>query len=286
MSTGDHDSNKALTRREFDEVIRRAAELAAQESDSSEELQETDLFRIADDVGLPAEHVRQALSEVKATGASRGIIDRWYGPATIVASRVVPGTPNAIADKLDEFLIGGRLLQRVRRTPDYLHYRPAVDWISTMARAASSTSRRYYVASAKSVEARLSGLENRRTHVEFVVDPGIRSDWVTGGMIGGGFGGLVGGTGMAMATATITPELVAVGTGIAFFGGILAGVNRLTAAGHKKKRAEIQAEIEGILDALEADETLEPPPPSWRKWVEKQFHGARRLLEPRDDDVN
>lgn len=283
MSGDDKPTGRALSRRQFDEVIRRAAELTAQDSESGSELGETDLFRIAREVGLPEHHVRHALSEVRAGAASGGLVDRIYGPAHIVVSRVVPGTTETVAKKLDDFLVGGQLLHRVRRTPNYLQFRPAVDWISSLARAASATSQRYYVASAKSVEVRLDSAEEGRTLVEFVVDPGIRTDWIAGGMVGGGAGGMVGGIGTWAWLSSLTPELAAVAAGVAVAGGTFAFVHQLTASGHKKKWKEILAEVEGILDRLESGEQLEPPPPSWRRWVERQFHGARRLFQQDDD---
>lgn len=275
---------KAISRRQFDEVIRRAAELTAQDSETGSELGEGELFRIAREVGLPEHHVRHALSEVRAGAVSSGLLDRVYGPSHVVAARIVPGTPGAVADKLDGFLVGGRLLHRVRRTPNYLQYRPAVDWISSLARAASATSRRYYVASSKSVEVRLEQVEEGRTLVEFVVDPGIRADWVAGGTVGGGLGGVAGGVASGIGLAAMGPDALAVVGGLAVAGGLFAAVNRLAANGHRRKWREILAEVEGILDSLEADEALEPPPASWRKWVEKQFHGARRLFETMEDD--
>lgn len=276
-------TGRALSRRQFDEVIRRAAELTAQDSETGGELGEADLFRIAQEVGLPEQHVRHALSEVRAGAVSGGLLDRVYGPAHVVASRIVPGSLEEVADALDRFLVGGRLLHRVRRTPNYLQYRPAVDWISSLARAASATSKRYYVASSKSVEVRLEETEKDRTLVEFVVDPGIRGDWVAGGMVGGGAAGVAGGISSGLGLAAVTPDFLAVGVGLALGTGLFALINRLTASGHRRKWAEILAEVEGILDRLETGETLEPPPAAWRKWVERQFHGARRLLDPMDD---
>lgn len=273
-----------LSRRQFDEVIRRAAELTAKDSEAGAGLDESELFRIGREVGLPEHHIRHALSEVRAGAVSGGILDRLYGPSHVVASRVVPGTPQSVSDNLDGFLVGGRLLHRVRRTTNYLQYRPAVDWISSLARAASATSRRYYVASAKSVEIRLEQVEEGRTLVEFVVDPGIRGDWVAGGMIGGGTGGVGGGVGTAVGLVQLgMPEPVIAGTALAAAMAVFWLINKATAAGHLKKWGEILAEVEGLLDALESGEQLEPPPASWRKWVERQFHGARRLFEQQED---
>ncbi len=177
------EDERSLSRKEFDLVIRRAADLAAQESESrGDALEEADVYRIAREVGLPEQHVRTALSEIRAGADPTGLVDRVYGPALVIVSRVVPGTPAVVGQDLDEFMVGGRLLQRVRRTGTYLQYRPAVDWISSLARAASSTSRRYYVASAKSVEVRLDPVGEDETLVTVEVDPGIRGDWVAGGL--------------------------------------------------------------------------------------------------------
>jgi hypothetical protein len=154
-----------------------------------------------------------------------------------------------------------------------------VDWASTLARAASATSRRYYVASAKSVEVRLDVMEEGRTLVSFDVDPGIRGEWIGGGLTGGGFGGIGAGLGAGLAAATVAPDMIAVGAGVAAAGGFFVFINRIMAHYHRKKWLEVRAEVEGVLDQLESGESLEPPPPSWRKWVERQFHGARRLFE-------
>ena len=276
---------RSLSRREFDLVIRRAADLAAQESESGgEALGEVDVYRIAREVGLPEQHVRTALSEIRSGADPTRLVDRFYGPALVIVSRVVPGTPSEVGRNLDAFMVGGRLLQRVRRTATYLQYRPAVDWISSLARAASSTSRRYYVASAKSVEVRLDAVDGDETLVTVEVDPGIRGDWVAGGVAGGAAGGLGGGIGVAVGTAMVVPDLVGVAAGMAFAGGFFWFINALTARSHKKKWLEVRAEVEGVLDQLESGESLEPPPASWRKWVERQFHGARRLLEQHEDD--
>ena len=276
--------SRSLTRREFDRVIRRAAELTARDTESSSELGEADLFRIAAEVGLPERHVRMALSEMRSGVDSEGVLDRVYGPARVVVSRVVSGTPEEVSRQMDEFLVGGQLLQRVRRTGTLLQYRPAVDWISTLARAASSTSRRYYIASAKSVEVRLDEVEEGRTLVSFEVDPGIRGDWVGGGLAGGGFGGVGAGIGTGFAVAAMGPDLLAVGAGVAVAGGFFVFMNRMMAHYHRKKWLEVRAEVEGVLDQLESGESLEPPPPSWRRWVERQFHGARRLFDRDLDD--
>ena len=277
--------SRSLSRREFDEVIRRASELAASESDAGEgSLEEGELLRIARDVGLPERHVRKALAEVRTGVVVRagGPMERLFGPETVRASRVVPGTPKGLAQTLDTFLVAGQLLQSVRRSERVLQYRPAEDWASQVARVASATSRRYYVAAARAVEVRLEEVEPERTLVDFEVDPGTRGDAV-GGAVAGGVFGTTAGAGAAVALLMISPLGVAIAGGAAVTALIGGGTVSWAGSLHRRKLRDVLAEIEGILDRLEAGESLEPPPPAWRQWVKRQFHGvAKDFMVPRD----
>lgn len=281
------DQRRSLTRREFDEVIRRATELAAHEGESGD-LSEDELFRIARDVGLPERHVRAALTELRAGGIVVGgtrILDRVFGPETVRGVRVVPGSPSELAHAIDEFLVAGHLLQSVRRSDRLLQYRPAVDWISQVARAASSTSKRYYVASARSVEVHLEPVADEGgTVVEFEVDPGTRGDSVGGSLLASLLGGGGAGVGVGFLVASTLPAGLAVALGAVVAGACAAAITWAVGRHHQKKLAEVRSEVEGVLDRLEAGEGLEPPPPSWRRWVKRHFHGARRLLGEDEDD--
>jgi hypothetical protein len=272
---------KSLTRREFDEVIRRASELAARESDAGEgALEETELMRIAREVGLPERHVRAALAELRTGSVMTergGAFARLFGPETIRATRVVSGTPRQIADKLDAFLVGGQLLQSVRRTERLLQYRPAVDWASQVARVASATTRSYYVAAARSVEVRLEEMEPGRTLVDFVVDPGTRGDAV-GGAIAGTFAGAAAGVGSAILLLATAPLGLAVAGGTVVAAAISGGSISWAGSIQRRKLRDVLSEVEGILDKLETGESLEPPPPAWRQWVKRHFHGVARDL--------
>jgi hypothetical protein len=268
---------KSLSRKDFEAVMRRATELAMSESDGGE-FSEAELYRIAREVGIPDRHVRLALAQHRAGDAAGGPLDRVFGPELVHASRVVPGTPRELSERIDRFMVAGRLLHSVRRGTNVLQYRPAVDWISQVARLASATSRRYYVASAKSVEVRLEEVEPGRTLVEFRVDPGIRGEAVAGAFFGGAMAGAGGGVGVGFALATVAPLALAVAGGAVVGGGALTGIVWGVGRSNQKKVRDVHAEVEGILDHLEVEEPLEPPPPSWQDWVRRQFHGARRLF--------
>ncbi|MDH3270158.1 MAG: hypothetical protein OEN56_02425 [Gemmatimonadota bacterium] len=281
----DDGRSRSLTRRQFDAVIRRAAELAEADPDGSEgALSEVELFRIAGEVGLPEGHVRRALAEVRSGQEHAGFLDRTFGPASITASRIVPGTPDGLRTIIDDFLVATQLLQTVRRSRDHLQYRPALDWASQLARAASFSSRKYYVASAKSVEVRLERVDDQSTLVELFVDPGTRSENVAGAVFGGGVAAGAVGMISGMLVAAAAPLALAVGAGV-FAGAVVwTGIGSAVAVTHKKKVLEVRNEVEGVLDDLEVGRSLEPPPSSWRRWVKRNFHGVARDLTRHDDD--
>lgn len=279
---------RSITRKEFDEVIRRAAEIAASEPEGGDPaLTEQDLFRIAREVGLEERYVRQALVQVRSSPpTARGPVAAWYGPSSVVASRVVPGTRDALVGRVDEFMVAGNLLESVRKSASVLQYRPPVDWVSQIARAAASTSRKHHVASAKRVEVRFEEVHEGHVLVEIEVEPGTRGDYLAGGVAGGVAGGAVSGVGVALALAAVAPVAagVAVGAGVLVGSGVFGWLSWLTGYYHKRRLQEVRSEMEGILDRLESGESLEPPPASWRRWVQRHFRGvARDLLgEPKE----
>lgn len=277
---------RSLTRREFDAVIRRAAELSGSDTGGPEgQLSEGELFRIAGEVGLPDGDVRRALAEVRAGEVGGTALDRFFGPALVRVSRTVPGSTEDIAAEIDDFLVATQLLQRVRRSGSLLQYRPAVDWTSQLARAASFSSRKYYIASAKLVEVRLERVDDERALVEFLVDPGTRGEQVLGAALGGGVSGAASGIAVGVLVTSTAPLALGVGAGIAVGAAAWSGVATLLAHQHRKAVRDVRDEVEGVLDALEREESLEPPPASWRRWVKRHFHGVARDIMRADDEM-
>lgn len=267
-------------------MIRLATEMAAEEPDAGGgTLSEAELYRIANEVGLPEKHVRSALARVRSGTPLSG----WrslFGSPWIRASRVVPGSRDAIARKIDDFLVGGRLLERVRRAEDLMIYWPSVDWASTVARSASLTGRRYYIAAAKKVEVQLRPVSEDTTWMEIAVDPGLQTENGAGAVLGGlGAGGGVGfGAGLLIASMGPLGLAVAAGIGVGAIAAI--GVGWAVARSHARQMAQVRLEIEDVLDRLERGESLEPPPPSWQRWVSRHFRGvAREMLGLKDGDT-
>ena len=271
--TDENSRSRALTRQEFEAVMKRATELAASDPDSMDEstMDEAELLRIAQEVGIADKHVRRALVELRSADTPSGLVDRWYGTSKVRVSRSVPGTRKEIAATLDEYLVAGHLMQPVRRSPEYMLYRPAVDWLSNFARAGASMTVTVYWASAKEFEVRLQEIDEETTVVEFTVEPGIRGEYISGGIIGGlsagGAAGFFTGLGLSavgIASGGMLPIAIAVG------GLTAGGVAWSTGHAARKKRAHVKQELEGILDALERGDELNPPPASWKRWVKRQ----------------
>ena len=280
------EESRGLTRREFDAVIRRATELASSDSDGGEgALTEAELYRIASEVGLTQQHVRQALAEVRSWSDQKYFLDRIFGPPSIQASCIVPGTPGELAVSIDDFLVASQLLQPVQRSTTILHYRPAVDWASKLARAASFSFRKYYIASARSIEVYLEPVESERTLVKLVIDPGTRGDdlarAVLGGLVGGGALGVL----VVWVLTMMIPAGLAVLVGLIVGAGMWSGIAYAFGYAHKRKLTEVRSEVDDLLYALEAGLSLEPPPPSWRRWVKRHFHGVARDFMGNDSGV-
>ena len=278
--------SRSVSRKEFEEVIRRATELAASEPDAgSGALTEAEVFRIAQDVGLPARHVERALSEVRGSAPlPSGIRALWSSP-WVSASRVVPGTREEVAKRIDEFMVSGRLLHPVRQSDELLVYWPAVDWASQIARAASATGKKYYVASAKRVEVALRPVSETSTWVELRVDPGIRNDSVGGAVVGGGMLGVVAGIGIGFLLTPALPLALGIGAAVAVGAGVTGGTTVLVGRSYRNQLEKVRLEIQGVLDQLERGEIPEPPPPSWSRWVSRRFRGIAREIARSADEI-
>ena len=283
-------SRGPLTRRDFDEVMRRAADLAARDPDSGEDaFSDAEVVRIGREVGLPEQHVRRALAEHRALGGGAGKgrgggLQMLLLRDEVTASRTIERPRARIRRELDDFMVGGQLLQGVRRKDDLLQYRPAVDWVSRVARAASFRSRQHYVASSRLVEIKLERMGTDSTLVGIRVDPGVAANYRNWGVLAACTTGVAAGVGVGM---SLPPSMLAVGaflvTGVAT--GVLTAlvVSLLAGPGFRRRVADVQSEVEGVLDGLEKDKGLEPPPPAWRRWVRRHFHGvAREMMETQE----
>jgi hypothetical protein len=271
---------RGISRHGLELVIRRAAELYAAETDSRERLSEDEVLRIAAELGLPAHHVQQALYELpraqeqeQARWPTR-VAEHYYGPGSILATRVIGGDPAAVEARIERYLTTREYLQLRRRQPGRLWLEPAEDALSSVARAIGSLGRPYHLARADHVMVAVRPLEEGRTHVGLDVDlEDRRRSAVRSGLAGGTVAGMVvGGTaflavGLGM-TGVAGPEVgMAVGAlaGLGGLGSTIAGSLKLAGSRFRRRVAAIRLATDGFLDRLEQGDRLEPPPAPWRR---------------------
>jgi len=271
---------RAITRRDFEAVIRRAAELSASEAEGDEEsLSEAEVIRIATELGLPARHVRQALFELPEIGTANVGREDYFGEPVLTGTRVVPGRADEQLRRIEDYLTTREYLQTVRRRVDRAFFMPADDAISNLARGLLRPSRRYFLARAHRVVVSVRPLEEDRAHVQIAVDlsqqrkHAVRTAWTSGIVVGTVVGGAAS---LAVALADL-PTAVAVTAHITAFAAGFAGTLTVALAASRAafRRALTGArfELDGLLDRAEHGQSLEPPPAPWRKRIQQKLLG-------------
>jgi hypothetical protein len=272
-------SDRSITRRDFEAVIRRAAELSSAESDGEDEsLSEDEVIRIAKDLGLPDRYVQQALFELPQIPHERGRAD-YFGDAVLTATRIVPGNAPQLLRRIEDYLSTREYLQVVRRRTDRSFLMPAEDAISNLVRGLARPSSRHYLSRAKRVVVSVRPVETGKAHVQIALDLSEhRKNSLRGGWIGGTIGGLAVGTfavimiGIAdlPSGVTIASQIAAFAAG---FGGVVTGTLAATRAAFRRAVGVAKFELDGLLDRAEHGQTLEPPPAPWRKRLQQKFLG-------------
>ena len=266
-----------ITRAELQLVIRRAAELYTSEADADERLSEAEVLRIADDLGLPGRHVRQALYELPRTRSdASGWVDRWYGPPTVARTRVAPGSPEEILDRLEEYLVTRELLQVLRRQGGRISFSPADDAISNVTRAVRRPERQWQIARSRRVLVEARPMPERECHVRVELDlEPQRSRAVRSGLVGGAI------LGIPLAAAAFL-----LGDAAAYAAGLTAGAGAFSASvagGMAVARSRFRSRVEsatmemaGLLDRLEGGRKLDPPSAPWLRSLRSRIADTMR----------
>lgn len=277
---------RGITRGELQLVIRRAAELYTSEADAGDRLSEAEVLRIADELGLPGRHVRQALYELpRSRGEESGWIDRWYGLPTVVGTRLAPGTPDEVLDRLEDYLVTRELLQVLRRQGGRAAFTPADDTISNMARAVRRPERNWQIARSRRVLVEARPMLEGESHVrlELDIEPQRRKA-LRSGIVGGALVGLPLAAGAFFPVGHMVFEIA--GDAAAYAAGLTAGAGAFgasVAGGMAVARSRFQARVEnarmeiaGLLDRLEGGRKLDPPPAPWLRGLRSRIAGTLR----------
>jgi hypothetical protein len=271
---------RAIGRVDFEQVIRRAAELSLNETDPDENLTEDEVLRIATELGLPLHHVRQALFELPDLKVQPRWYDRYFGPAVFSVNRVVPTRKEPALRRVEDYLVTREYLQIVRRKGDTIAFVPAEDTISSLARALSRPNSRHTISRASRVMIGVHSLPEDDSHVRFDVDlSDARTEAVRGGIVFGGTVGIaIGGLSAMFASAIMpgvlgqVPELLAFGGAMA---GTIAGSVSIAATRFRTRVFSAKMELTGLLDRLERGDRLDPPPAPWRRKLQLRIFGDR-----------
>jgi len=271
---------RAITRRDFETVIRRAAELSATESERNDDLlSEEEVLRIATELGLPDRYVRQALFELPEIDADESARGAWFPEPVLTAMRVVPGRSTDLLRRVEDYLSTREYLQVVRRRADRSFLMPAEDAISGLARGLLRPSSRYYLSRARRVILSARPIDEKTSHVQIALDLSEqRKRAMQGGWIGGSFAGLFVGGGIAVGLAFVDlPSALQVASQIAGFAagfaGTLASLMTGFRAAYRRQIAGAKFELDGLLDRAEHGQSLEPPPAPWRKRLQQKLLG-------------
>ena len=271
---------RSIGRTDFEQVIRRAAELSLKDTDPEDNLSEEEVLRIAAELGLPLHHVHQALFELPDLKVEPRWYDRWFGPAIFSVNRVVPTRKEPALRRVEDYLVTREYLQIVRRKGDTIAFVPADDAISNLARAFSRPGSRHTISRASRVMVGVHTLPEDDAHVRFDVDLSeARKEAVRGGAILGGVAGIATSSLAAVAASTIgadalgqLPEVLAFGGTMA---GTIAGTVSMYARRFRNRVFSARMELTGLLDRLERGDRLDPPPAPWRRKLQLRVFGER-----------
>ena len=261
----------ALNRDELERVIRRAAELQSREGESPKfALDETEVVRIGEEVGLSPRHVRQALADLRAESLlpdlpnETNLAARLWGPGLVRESRVVLGDATAVESKLERYMRERETLTPIRQRPGHSLWEKSGGLVSSLQRGRDLSGHGHELAKSRNVELFVEQLEPGHSLVTMVVDiRNQRAEHATGWF----FALAPGVTGLTAAIGIITTgnlAFLAIGAGLGATAGIISATT-LTSKSFQKRRARVALVVQGILDRLEAGRALESEDRSWRE---------------------
>ena len=255
---------RRLSNRDFELVIRRAAELQAREAEGpdADGIDEGEALRIGRELGLSNQYLHRALAEVRGDEeAESGVFARMFGPDTVRASRTVAGDGDKVAALLERHLVEREFLAVLRRLPGRTMYTRATGVVAAVGRATSQVFNRSPLLPVSSLEVAVRQLEEGFVFVS--VASSLRQERTTAGlssMLGGGAGTVASATVLGIAIAPPAALLALPILGASVF------------AGHAYYRGlsrKVQTQLEFLLDRLEHGELTRPAPPkalSWGSW--------------------
>lgn len=243
LPTGPRIDRDALER-----IIRRAAELQANEREIGDGLTEKDLLKLGKDVGIPDQYLQQALLEERTrstTVSETGLLAWAMGPATVAADRTINGDQHQLEGALGRWMTDEELLQVKRRYPDRTSWEAQQGMFASLKRGMSG--RRYLLTRAHQITGQVTPVQPGRCHVALVADVSASRSQHAGGA----------------ATAVLAGVAVTAVLYVLHFALLVAAgpvvlalpVAVAVSRGHRRLVLAMQVALEQVLDILEHRET-------------------------------
>ena len=247
-----------LDRSALERVLTRAAELQATASDTPEQLSEAQLVSLGQEVGVSAEHIRQALAEEKTrvtVPEEQGVVAKYFGPSTAQTSRVIRGRPETVLAALDRMMQHDECLQVKRRFGDRITWEKRTGVIVSITRGLDVSGRGYRLASVPEVGGSVVAVDAGRVLVHLDAQLAERRSKYLGASA------VVAGLAVMSGVGIVALPLIlggSLGVG-ALVGGAFAGAGGLvsmnTAKAQRRFVERVQLALEQVLDRLESNAT-------------------------------
>lgn len=161
----------AIPRDALERVLARATELQGSSSDASETISESRLLDVAREVGIDAQHLRQAMAEERARIAldapEGGVLLDALGTAVVNSQRTVPGSATDVQARLDMWLPRMEGLGVRRKMAQRTSWEPRRDPVGNALRALSVGGRRIDLSCVDQLIATVTPVDAGRTVVRF-----------------------------------------------------------------------------------------------------------------------
>ena len=264
-------SKSIVTRGALERVLARAAELqgaSGDDTDSLDTLTEAQVEELGKEVGLSAQHIRQALAEERARiepldSGGTGIAHQLFGADRVGAQRVVRGKSERVLATLDRWMQKEEWLQVVRQRPDRIIWEPRRGILGSLRRMLGS--RDYVLSRADDIAATVVAVDDASTLVRIEarfesLRRAMAGQTAAGAVVGGA------GTGVAVVLNAMIPIAIIPAVGLS---AVAYYASRRT-----QQRAILRGQlaIEQILDRLERGDSQ---PPSLLRLIESALPPTR-----------
>ena len=236
-----------FSRRQVELILRRTAELERRHD--SDDINASDLERVAEELGMSQAALKQALAESRAgllePQADPGLLDKVFGPTMTEARRHVPGDLASVRAAVDQFLeVQG--FQVKRRRGEVTVWESASGLMSWVRRTFKAGP--YRLPRDVDIEVRIAEVPGGAHPV--LVQLRVAARRLRSSRAGGAATALVLGTGAAVVGAVMLPiptELVTWGAGAA----LAAGGTLVGRSSYRSARDQVHTALERFLDFLE-----------------------------------